>query len=104
MKINEIYLNNNVITNSGEAGANKKIDEHKKPAHETEKSGQQGTQIDISDKSVEFSKAAEMMDRVPSERADKIKELKEKIDNGTYDVDSTKIADKIIEDMLNNPV
>ena len=100
MKINEINQNSNLISNSTEAGANRQIDEHKKPVHEAEKNGHQGTQVDISDKSVEFSKAAEMMDNVTPERAAKIDALKEEIDKGTYDVDSNKIADKILDDLL----
>ncbi len=104
MKIDEIHHNINVINNSEESGTNKKIEEQKKPAHEPEKTEQQGTQVDFSNKSVEFSRAAEMMEKVPAERAEKINELKEKIKDGTYDVDSNEIAEKILEDMLTDLV
>ena len=100
MKIDEMYHHNNIINDSGTADAGKKVDERKKPADELEKTGQQGTKVDLSHKSVEFSKATEAMDKVSAEREEKIIALKEKIDNGTYHVDSTEIADKILEDGL----
>lgn len=104
MKIDEIYQNTNLISNSGESAANRKAEEQNKPAQEPEKSGQSETKVNFSETSVEFSKVAEMMEKVPPERAEKINELKDKIIDGTYSVDSTKIAEKVLEDMLANLV
>ena len=60
--------------------------------------------MDLSNTSVEFSQAAKKMDEVPEERAQKIAELKAKVQKDTYNVDSIKIAEKIIEDTLSNIV
>ena len=80
----------------------KKAEEEKKQPQVTEKTAQPGTRVELSDRSVEFSRAAEMMDKVPKERADKLDELKTKLRNDTYHVDASGIAEKILDDALAN--
>ena len=67
-----------------------------------EKEFDKGAKVEISSTSVEFSKAAEKMDNVPKDRADKVEELKMMVQNGTYEVDSEKIAEKVVEDAISN--
>ena len=80
--------------------ANPKIEEDKTAAQVTPIKSQPGTKVDISSASVEVSKAAKMMDKVPDERTQRIAELKSMIQNDTYEIDSTKIADKILGDPI----
>ena len=101
MKIDDISKNISQINNL-DTSTNKKIDEEKKPGAEHEKAIKSGTEVDLSDRSIESSRAAEMMHRIPEERAEKIEELKTKIRSGTYNVEATDIADKILDDALSN--
>ncbi len=54
----------------------------------------------ISNTSLEFRKASEMMDRENPERAERIQEIQRKIQEGTYQVDSADVAEKIIMEGL----
>ena len=101
MKIDEISQNIAHINNR-ETSSNKKAGEENKPAPENEKAAQPGARVDLSNTSVEFSRAAEMMDEVPKDRVDKIEELKTQTKNNTYTVDAVKIAEKILDDTLSN--
>lgn len=100
MKIDDISRDMNQIGNL-ETSNNKQAGEEKKPTP-IEGAHQSGAKVDLSDASVEFSRAAKKMDEVPEDRAQKIEDLKVKVQSDTYDVDSIKIAEKIIEDALSN--
>lgn len=104
MKVDEIYQNTSLINNSGEAAPNRKAEAEKETARGLEKESQSGTEVDFSKTSVEFSRAAEMMEMAQADRVDKVKEIKTKILDGTYNADATKVAEKIIEDALANLV
>ena len=101
MKINEISNNMNQIGNLDSTQSRVKEAEslNNQPA---EKEFDKGAKVEISSTSVEFSKAAEKMDNVPKDRADKVEELKMMVQNGTYEVDSEKIAEKVVEDAISN--
>ena len=101
MKIDDISQNIGQMSNV-DTSANKRAEGAKKPVQETEKGTQPGAKVDFSNTSVEFSKAAEKMEEVPEERAAKIEELKEKVSDDTYHVDSKKIAEKIIDESLSD--
>ena len=57
--------------------------------------------IAVSDLGKEIAKIHEEIKNSPEIRPEKVQELKEKIDDGTYYVNSDDIAGKIIEDILN---
>lgn len=57
-------------------------------------------QINVSDLSREISKIHEEIKNNPDIRPEKVQEIKEKIEDGTYYVSSDEIAGKIIEDIL----
>jgi flagellar biosynthesis anti-sigma factor FlgM len=57
-------------------------------------------EVSISQTSLEYSKAAEMMERETPERAERISIIQKEIENGTYRVDAAKIADKMLQDLL----
>ena len=101
MKINEISNNMNQIGNL-ESSQNKLKEADNVNSQASEKDFKKGTKVDISSASVEFSKAAEKMENVPKERTDKVAELKMMVQNDTYDVDSKKIAEKVLEDSITN--
>ncbi len=58
--------------------------------------------IAVSDLGKEVAKIHEQIKKAPDVRVEKVAELKEKIDDGSYYVSSDKIAGKIIDDILNN--
>lgn len=101
MKVDDISNSIEQINNPT-TSSSKRAEEEKRPFHVTEKTAQPGTKVDLSDRSVEFSRAAEMMDNVPQDRAEKIDDLKTKVRNGTYNVDASGIAEKILDDALAN--
>ena len=101
MKINEVSSNLNQIGNL-ETPQSRTKESGSVDTQTAEKENQKGAQVEISSTSVEFSRAAEKMDEVPKERADKIDQLKMAVQNGTYNVDSKEIAEKVVDDSINN--
>jgi flagellar biosynthesis anti-sigma factor FlgM len=101
MKINDLLHNIGKIGNL-ETAANKQKDEDSIANKTTSTTLQPTERIELSNTSVDFSKAAEKMEEISSDRIDKVESLKMKISNDTYNVDSNKIADKIIKDTLFN--
>lgn len=99
MKINDISnslgqlgnLDSNVVKNKEEQNSTENVDQ---------KNSQSGTRVEISNTSVEVNRASEKMDVVPEERVKKIEDLKMMVSNDTYNVDSKKIAEKIVNDSL----
>jgi flagellar biosynthesis anti-sigma factor FlgM len=61
-----------------------------------------GIKVDCFRNSDDFSKAAMIMEKMPAERIEKVNEIKRKVRDGTYHVDSEKIAEKILEKILAN--
>jgi len=57
--------------------------------------------IVVSDLGKEIAKIHEEIKNTPEIRPEKVQELKEKIEDGTYYVNSDDIAGKIIQDILN---
>lgn len=57
--------------------------------------------IAVSNLGKEIAKIHEEIKSTPEIRPEKVQELKEKIDDGTYYVNSDDIAGKIIDDLLN---
>jgi negative regulator of flagellin synthesis FlgM len=101
MKINELSNNIGKIGNL-ETAANKQKEEETKASQAQSASLQPSERVDFSSASVEFSNASEKMEKTPDERAERIAALKTSVSNGTYNVDSAKIAERIINDSLFN--
>ncbi len=59
----------------------------------------QNDKMQISDKAKEMIKAKKELENQPEVRAEKVTSIKEKIAEGTYQVDSKKIAAKILKDL-----
>ena len=99
MKIDDTSSNIQQLANF-EINVNKNIEDDKNTSAEPDKSLASGAKVELSNRSVEYSKAAEAMDRTTEERAQKLEEIKSKLENGSYEIDSRKVADSIIKDIL----
>jgi negative regulator of flagellin synthesis FlgM len=56
----------------------------------------------LSDTAKKVQEAQKQLEAIPDVREDKVAQIKEQIENGTYEMDEEKIADKMIKDMLLN--
>ena len=101
MKINDLTHNISKITNL-ETTANRQKEEDNTAGQATGNTAQAVERVELSNMSVEYSSAAEKMEVAPVERIEKIEKLRMQIHNGSYNVDSAKIADKIVKDTLFN--
>lgn len=99
MKIDETYQKFVPIDSARQAGVQDKA-EGNEAVQAVEKTADPGAQLDLSRKSVDFVRAAEMMEREDPGRTERIRALTEQVRNGTYEVDSGKVAEKILEDAL----
>ena len=104
MKINEISNNMNQVGNLESSQTRLKEAGSVNNQAAAEKEYQKGTKVEISETSVEYSKAAEKMEKVPEERAEKVEQLKMMVQNDTYDVDSKKIAEMLLDDSISNKI
>lgn len=57
-------------------------------------------EIQLSESAVQFARFKERLSAIKDVRQDKIAELKSRIQNESYKVDSAKVADKLIEESL----
>ena len=62
--------------------------------------GSSSDQVVLSSNSKLAGKASQIVEGTPDIRVEKVKRLKEQIESGTYHVDSTKVADKMVEEHL----
>lgn len=99
MKINDINRDLGIGSTSAESLQSRKVDRQQEEVAPVEKQGQ-GEEVSISSASVEFSRAAEMMEKESPERARRIQELQKAVQDGTYEVDSAKVAEKILKSIL----
>jgi flagellar biosynthesis anti-sigma factor FlgM len=100
MKIDEAYRDIGLLNSQGESQVKKQTEVQPEPAKKEESPDKVETQVDLSRTSVEFSKVSESLDKPSPERAAKIEALKKQVQEGTYHVDAVKIAEKMIEDSL----
>lgn len=99
MKINDLTNNISKIANL-ETTANRQRDEENNTNPATSNIARSGEMVELSNTSVEYSNAAEKMEIAPVERALKIENLRMQVQNDDYNIDSVKIAEKIIKDDL----
>ena len=58
--------------------------------------------VELSDMGKRVQEANKQLENIPDIREDKVAQLKEQVENGTYEVDAEKVADKMIRDSLLN--
>ena len=56
--------------------------------------------VELSQTAIEMQRAKKMADAVPDIREEKVAEIKTQIENGTYKIDSEKIASKMIRESI----
>ena len=58
--------------------------------------------VALSNAAKNIQEAQKQLEAIPDVREDKVAQLKEQIENGTYEIDEEKIADKMLKDTLLN--
>jgi negative regulator of flagellin synthesis FlgM len=71
-----------------------------KDAETVQKSGAQDTIVHLSRASKEVQLADNIISKTPDVRADKVAEIREKIQSGTYEIDHEMVAAKMIDSNL----
>lgn len=99
MKINDINRDLGVSSNSTESLQSRKIEPQQEEVAIAEEQGK-GEEVSISPASIEISKVAEMMERESPERIAKIQAIEKAVQEGTYEIDPTKVAEKMILGIL----
>ena len=102
MKIDEISKNVNLINNFKDTTVNNRaVDQGARDpvAKDEQKSG---AEVDFSKASIEYSQALAVMEKEPIDRIEKVEALRSKIEDGTYRVDSKKVANKMVDEILTN--
>jgi len=81
------------------------IDEKNKVAPAADTSASKVAKTDtvaISGAAKEIQEARQQLDEIPDIRAEKVAEIKNQIENGTYEIKSAEIAEKMLSDALFN--
>jgi negative regulator of flagellin synthesis FlgM len=58
--------------------------------------------VNISDAAKEIQEVRKQLDDIPEVRTEKVEQLKNQIENGTYEIKSEEIAEKMLKDSLLN--
>lgn len=79
-------------------------DKHKaeNTSDKAEKNAAKTDTVHISDAAKEIQEVRKELDNIPDVRADKVEQLKNQIENGTYEIKSEEIAEKMLKDSLLN--
>lgn len=100
MKIHDIGRDLGIMSNPTDSLQGKAIAPQAEENPSVEEQQKKSEEVSISQASLEFKKAAEMMERESPERAERIRSIQKEIEDGTYRVDAAKIADKMIQELL----
>lgn len=60
----------------------------------------QGDQVQLSPRAKELQRIKDVLETVPEERADRVAEISDAVQNGNYKSDPQKTAEKLIEESL----
>lgn len=71
-------------------------------AEPPEKQPAKADTVVLSDTAKQLQEAQKKMEAIPDVREDKVAQIKEQIENGTYEINEEKIADKMLKDSLLN--
>lgn len=104
MKIDDTYQNITLVSGTNESTGKKKPEEVAEDVKSTEKGTGSGAEVDFSSTSVEVSKAAALAAKEQPGRAQKVEEIATKVQEGTYDVNSSQVAEAIVRESLANIV
>lgn len=71
-------------------------------SEQPEKQQTKADTVVLSDTAKKIQEAQTQLEAIPDVREDKVAQLKEQIEKGTYEIDEEKIADKMLKDSLFN--
>jgi negative regulator of flagellin synthesis FlgM len=71
-------------------------------SEQPEKQQTKADTVVLSDMAKKVQEAQKQLETIPDVREDKVAQLREQIENGTYDMDEEKTAGKILKDALLN--
>ena len=71
-------------------------------SEQPEKQETKSDTVVLSDTAKKIQETQTQLKAIPDVREDKVALLKEQIENGTYEIDEEKIADKMLKDLLLN--
>ena len=71
-------------------------------SEQPEKQQTKADTVVLSDMAKKVQEAQKQLKAMPDVREDKVAQLKEQIENGTYEINEEKIADKMLKDSLLN--
>jgi negative regulator of flagellin synthesis FlgM len=71
-------------------------------SEQPEKQETKADTVVLSDTAKKIQETQKQLEAIPDVREDKVAQLKEQIENGTYEIDEEKIADKMLKDLLLN--
>jgi negative regulator of flagellin synthesis FlgM len=71
-------------------------------SEQPEKQETKSDTVVLSDTAKKIQETQTQLKAIPDVREDKVAQLKEQIENGTYEIDEEKIADKMLKDSLFN--
>ncbi len=100
MKIDEITKNITLVSSFNELAQPGRRGEVEQRGPSVPQNETEGTQVELSSASMEFRRVAEAMENEAPERVAKIAELTARIREGTYSVEPSKVAGKILQDAL----
>jgi flagellar biosynthesis anti-sigma factor FlgM len=67
------------------------------------KPAQQEDRVTLSDRKQEFARIRQMVDQTPDVQSNRVEQLAQAIDSGTYKVNSEDVADALIQKNWNGP-
>ena len=70
----------------------------------SEKNAAKTDTVNISDTAKEIQEVRKQLDAIPDVRTEKVEQLKNQVENGTYEVKSEEIADKMLREALFNDI
>jgi negative regulator of flagellin synthesis FlgM len=74
------------------------------PAEAPNRAQAKGDEVTLSSKAKEITRAQQALEEVPDVNMDKVKELKNQVENGTYQMDPGRIANAMLGDMLTTQI
>jgi negative regulator of flagellin synthesis FlgM len=102
MKIDDKIINYEVnkYLPSSPPNATEKVDKGVSDEQKVEGSADQDAIVNLSQASKEAQKIKEIIASEPDVREDKVADLKERIESGRYTIDHAKVADKLVNELI----
>ncbi len=96
MRIDEVSKQIGLISASADAASRAKTGENRVERSEPDETGESAARIELSKTSVEYQRIAEAARTDQPGRAEHIAQLREAVEKGQYDIDSSQVAEKMV--------